>query len=806
MLDEKNKKNVVDAEPEVLPLKKTDKKKKTDLAKVSDLLPTNIPVIPISHSTLFPGMVIPLILPEGKLTKTVEFVMKGQGVLGIVLPKEPEKEGAIPFQTYGVAAKILKKVNLPDNQISILVTGVERFKLKAMISESPYQIAQVEYLYEETEKNIELEAMMRTALQQFKTISKDNPLISEEVKVALVNIDGPGKLTDFMASVLVRETKDYQEMLSQRKVKPRLQTLLLLLKKELDVQSVQKKISEEINQKIGSSQREYYLQEQLKEIQKELGRGETHRKKIQDKFKDRLKDKKLSKAVEERLEEEFEKVSNLHEQSAEYSVAINYLDWASSLPWGVRTKDNLNLKTAKAILDKDHYGLRDVKERILEFLAVQKLRAHNQGTILCLVGPPGTGKTSLGKSIAKTLGRKFFRFSVGGMRDEAEIKGHRRTYVGAMPGKIIQGLKRISVQNPVFLIDEIDKMSSNTHQGDPASAMLELLDPEQNKEFTDHYLDLPYDCSEIFFISTANSLDTIPHALLDRMEVIFLHGYTDREKVEIAKQYLIPKQLRKAAIDRDYLKITDRGLKLLIELYARESGVRNLEKKIARICRKVALRVALGKTQKVVIEDEKTLEKFLGVPIYSPETEPDRTSSGVATGLAWTSFGGEVLYIESRSVLGRGGFTLTGQLGEVMQESANIAYTFVRDLAQKKLKLEKNYFDKRSFHLHVPSGATPKDGPSAGVTMAASLYSLIMDKPLDPFVAMTGELSLTGNVLPVGGIKEKLLAAKRARMKTVLIPKANEKNLREIEAEVKRGIKIVKVSKFQDCLPYLLKK
>lgn len=806
MLDEKNKPVLKEVdEGQVLP-KAADNKKKTALVKVSDTLPANIPVIPISHSTLFPGMVIPLILPEGKLSKTVEFVMKGQGVLGIVIPKDPKKEGDIPFHPYGVAAKILKKVNLPDNQVSILVTGIERFQIKSMVSKSPYQIAQVEYLYEELEKNIELEAMLRTALQQFKTISKDNPLISEEVKVALVNIDGPGKLTDFMASVLVRETSDYQELLSQKKVKARLQSLLILLKKELDVLSVQKKISEEVNQKIGTSQREYYLQEQLKEIQKELGRGESHRKKIQDKFKERLKDKRLSQSVSERLEEEFEKVASLHEQSAEYSVAINYLDWATSLPWGVRTQDNLNLKNAKAVLDKDHYGLKDVKERILEFLAVQKLRANNQGTILCLVGPPGTGKTSLGKSIAKTMGRKFFRFSVGGMRDEAEIKGHRRTYVGAMPGKIVQGLKRVGVQNPVFLIDEIDKMATFTHHGDPASAMLELLDPEQNKEFTDHYLDIPYDCSEIFFIATANSLESIPHALLDRMEVIFLHGYTDKEKIEIAKQYLIPKQLKKAAIDREYLKITDKGLKLLIELYARESGVRSLEKKIARICRKIALRVALGKTQKVVIDNEKTLEKFLGVPVYSPETEPDRKTSGVATGLAWTQFGGEVLYIESRNVLGRGGFTLTGQLGEVMQESANIAYTYVRDLSQKKLKLEKNYFDKRNFHLHVPSGATPKDGPSAGVTMAASLYSLVMEKPLNPEVAMTGELSLTGKVLPVGGIKEKLLAAKRAHMKTVLIPKANEKNLREIESDVKRGLKIVKVSKFQDCLPYLLQK
>mgnify|MGYP000620844594 CR=1 FL=1 len=807
MLDEKLEKRLAKNVVRTVKKEKIAPRKGTDLVTVSDTLPANLPLVPTPHSTLFPGMVIPLILPEGKLTKTIEFVMKGQGVLGIVLPKESKKgEEDLPFHTYGVAAKILKKVNLPDNQISVLVTGVERFRIKSVISESPYQIAAVEYLYEETEKNIEVEALLRTSLQQFKTISKDNPLISEEVKVALVNIDGPGKLADFMASVLVRDVKDYQDFLSLKKVKSRLQTLLILLKKELDVQSVQKKIVEEVNQRIGSAQREFYLQEQLKEIQKELGRGDAHRKKIQDKFKERLKEKVLTKGVQERLDEEFEKVSNLHEQSAEYSVAINYLDWATSLPWGIRTQDNLNLKHAQSVLDKDHHGLKDVKERILEFLAVQKLKANNQGSILCLVGPPGTGKTSLGKSIARTLGRKFFRVSVGGMRDESEIKGHRRTYVGSMPGKIIQGLKRVGTQNPVFLIDEIDKMGHYSHHGDPASSMLELLDPEQNQEFMDNYLDLPFDCSEIFFITTANSLDSIPGPLLDRMEVIFLHGYTDHEKIQIAKQYLIPKQLRKNAISREYFKMTDQALKLLIELYAREAGVRNLEKKIARICRKIALKVALGKTQQVVISDEKSLEKYLGVPIFSPETEPDRTTSGVATGLAWTSFGGEVLYIESRSVLGRAGFTLTGQLGDVMQESATIAYTFMRDFIQKKAKLDKNFFDKRSFHLHVPSGATPKDGPSAGVTMAASLYSLIMDKPLNPEVAMTGELSLTGKVLPVGGIKEKLLAAKRSHLKTVLIPKANEKNLREIEKDVMKGLKIVKISKFQDCLPYLLVK
>lgn len=803
------------------------------LVSVDELLPPSLFLLPVAQTTLFPGMMVPLILPEGKLTKTLEKVMEQGGILGVLLNRDPEAatvaagpttsisglpvEGVIhpqshvekkrtikeiPFYHYGVAARILKKINLPDNQVSVLLSGLQRFEIKELISNEPFYVASVKYLYEELEKGTELEALIRSCLSRFKQISKDNPLISEEVKVALVNIDGPGKLADFMASVLIRDVKDYQDFLSQSEVKDRLHSLLLLLKKEEDVQSVQRRISDEINQKVSAAQREFYLNEQLKLIQKELGRNVGDRNKVIEKFKDRLILKVLPIEAKTKIEEEIEKLSTLAEQSSEYSVSINYLDWVTSLPWGVRSKESYDIKKAREVLEKEHYGLKEVKERILEFLAVRKLKQTSEGTIICFVGPPGTGKTSLGKSIAKALNRKFIRFSVGGMRDEAEIKGHRRTYVGAMPGKLIQGLKRVGTQNPVFLIDEIDKIGTSYTGGDPASALLELLDPEQNAEFLDHYLDLPFDCSDTFFITTANSLDTIPPPLLDRMEVISLSGYTDNEKLKIARKYLIPKQLKKNGVKAKNVKLHEKGLRLLVQQYARESGVRVLERQISRVCRKAAYRLASGNPKPILIGDEKSLEKLLGLPPYPPEDVARDKWIGTAIGLAWTQYGGDVLSVESAQSEGRGGFVLTGSLGEVMQESANIAYTFVRGKSAE-LELPKKYFDRYSLHLHVPAGATPKDGPSAGVTMAASLYSLVTQKPIKAGIAMTGELTLTGKVLPVGGIKEKLLAAKRTNIKMVLLPKRNIRDLKEVELEVKKGLKIILVSHMEECLKHL---
>ncbi len=803
---------------------------RADLVPVSDLLPPNLFLLPVAHSSLFPGMIVPLVLPEGKLSAMLEHVMSGQGYVGVILATDKDKTetamgpattltglpasmvsdspkvdgpGATArFQRFGVAAKVLKKINLPDNQVSVLLTGLQRFELRKVVSEDPYYVGNVRYLVDELVKDTEMEALLRSALSQFKQISKDNPLISEEVKVALVNIDGPGKLADFMASILIRDVADYLALLETASVRDRLRRLLVLLQREHDVQVVQRKIQDDIHQKVSAAQREFYLNEQLKHIQKELGRVTDDKTKLIQKFEERLKSRTLVPESLKRVQEEMEKLSLLNESSSEFSVAINYLDWATSLPWGIRSEENRSLVHARKVLNEDHYGLKEVKERILEFLAVKKLKASSEGTILCFVGPPGTGKTSLGKSIARALNRKFFRFSVGGMRDEAEIKGHRRTYVGAMPGKMIQGLKRVGTQNPIFLIDEIDKISSNwASGGDPASALLELLDPEQNSEFLDHYLDIPFNCSEVLFITTANSLDSIPAALLDRMEVISLEGYSDSEKVHIARKYLIPKQLEKNALTSKSVEITDKALKQVISEYARESGVRNLERQIARLFRKVAYRVASGNKTKVVVREAKEVEKLLGPAPFHPE-EKMPSVPGVVTGLAWTQYGGEVLTVESACVEGRGGLVTTGTLGKVMQESANLAYTFVREAAPK-LKLPKNYFEKHSIHLHVPAGATPKDGPSAGVTMAASLYSLISGKTVKPGIAMTGEITLSGRVLPVGGIKEKLLAAKRCGVRTVLLPKENARDLKKLDVDTKRGLRIVKVGTVKEAFAHL---
>ena len=792
------------------------------MISAAEVLPSNLLLVPVSNTSLFPGMVVPVILPEGKLARTAEYALEKEPYLGIVvgIPGADSAQGpttsytGVPgegmasskatskkanlFPKLGVAAKILKKINLPDNQVSVLVAGLQRFEISKVISNDPFTSANVKYLYEVPAKGIEVEALMRSVLAQFKQISKENPLISEEVKVAMINIDGPGKLADFMASVLIRDVKDYHEFLAAVDVRERLKLLMLYLKKEVDVQAVQKRIQDDINQKVSSSQRDFYLNEQLKTIQRELGRETSERGRLLSKYEERLKGKTIPPEAKDRIKEEMEKVGQLHEHSSEFSVTVNYLDWVTSLPWGVKTNENTELAHARKILEGDHYGLKDVKERILEFLAVKQLKKTAEGSILCFVGPPGTGKTSLGKSIASALDRKFFRFSVGGMRDEAEVKGHRRTYVGAMPGKMIQGLKRLQTQNPVFLIDEIDKMGSGfVNGGDPSSALLELLDPEQNKEFLDHYIDIPFDCSDVFFITTANSTDTIPHALLDRMEVIPLHGYTDIEKMKIARQYLIPRQLKRNGLKVSNLTINEAVLKRIIQEYARESGVRNLEKQIAKICRKVAYRVASGKVEKVSLSDVKMIEKYLGAPSFSVEKVWKELVPGVATGLAWTQYGGDVLFIESKIVEVKSGVMLTGSLGKVMQESANIAYTFVRGTTKG---LPRKFFENHLLHLHVPSGAVPKDGPSAGVTMASSFYSILTGQPLRQGVAMTGELTLSGKVLPVGGIKEKLLAAKRSGMHTVLLPSENEKDLREIERDVKAGLTIIKVKTMDDVL------
>ena len=813
----------------------------TSVLEPESEFPSQIPLIPVSHTTLFPGMVVPLILPEGRLAKTADSVLEKGGYVGVVYTKDPDivsgthagmmstgvttegEDGSqveiqVPgqaervasdpssdFYPFGVAAKILKRINLPDNQVSVLLAGIRRIKIEKLVETSPNFIADVSYLEEGADDDTELEALVRSSVNQFRQISKDHPLISDEVKVALVNIEGAGKLADFMSSVLVRNVEDYQTILAATDVKSRLQHLLLVLRKEQDVQAVQRKIHDDINSKITGAQREYYLSEQLKLIQKELGGFTDTRTRLLDKFKSRLEALKVNTETRENIEEELEKLGSLHEQSSEYSVCINYLDWVTSLPWGVRSDETHDLRRARKVLDEDHYGLKDAKDRILESLAVRKLRKTSEGSIICFVGAPGTGKTSLGKSIAEALNRKFYRFSVGGMRDEAEIKGHRRTYVGALPGKLVQGLKRVGVQNPVFLIDEVDKIGTGwASGGDPASALLEVLDPEQNKEFLDHYLDIPFDFSDVLFVTTANTLDSIPLPLLDRMEVIELHGYSDTEKFHIAKKHLLPRLLKKNGLKKSNVRISDKALRLIIGQYAREGGVRNLEKEIGKICRKVAYRVAMGRADIVKIDDVKSVEKLLGPPPYAPESTLGKGIPGVVTGLAWTSFGGEVMFVESLMVEGKGGMTVTGSLGDVMQESANIAYSVIRHRCeQSDKKGDKEFFENHQFHMHVPAGATPKDGPSAGITLATSLYSLIQKKPLKEGIAMTGELTLSGKVLPVGGIKEKVLAARRANYHTIVLPKENSKDLKELEPELKKGMKFIRVGNIRDVLRHV---
>jgi ATP-dependent Lon protease len=608
------------------------------------------------------------------------------------------------------------------------------------------------------------------------------------MRLNMINIDHPGKIADFITSILNIDKFEQQKILETRDVQDRMQKVLVFIKREQELLKIQRKIQAEINSKIEKNQRDFFLREQLKAIQTELGLPPDAKTADAQKYKDKIAAFKFEGEIKEATEQELEKFNLMDPNSGEYMVTRNWLDTVCALPWGASAEKDLDMKKARDVLEADHYGLKDVKDRILEYLAVRKLKKDSKGSILCLVGPPGVGKTSIGRSVARALGKEFFRFSVGGMRDEAEIKGHRRTYIGAMPGKIIQGLKSVKARDPVFMIDEIDKMGAS-YQGDPASALLEVLDPEQNSSFRDHYLDLPFDLSNIFFICTANTLDTVPSPLIDRMEIINLSGYIDQEKMEIAKRYLIPKSLDRSGFKKSQVKYTRDALLAIANGYAREAGVRNLEKSIDKIHRKIAKQVVLGETKsKSFSIDKPKVEKYLGKPIF-PEDEIKRADKpGMSIGLAWTSMGGDTLIIEANSNPGKEGFKLTGRMGEVMQESAAIAYTYVRKIASEKFEIGADYFETNQIHLHIPEGATPKDGPSAGITMATALLSLVSNRKIKDRLAMTGELSLMGKVLPIGGLKEKTIAARRNKIKDIIIPKQNEKDLEEIPDYVKAGI------------------
>ncbi|MDR3148104.1 MAG: endopeptidase La [Treponema sp.] len=868
------------------------------LVPIDQSLPNKLPLVALMGRPIFPGIFTPIMIGNPPDVKVVEDAVSRDAFIGMVmLLNETESPSANDLHPVGTAAKIVRKINLPDGGVNIFISTLKRFRIKKALHPSNPIVAAVEYLEDEEDNTSEVKALTRALISEMKQISENNPLFSEEMRLNMINIDHPGKIADFIASILNIDKSEQQKILEILNVRKRMEQVLVFIKKEQELLRIQKKIQKEINEKIEKSQREYFLREELKAIKGELGMTTDAKSSEHQRFKEKFDSFKFEGEVKETVEQELEKFSLMEPNSAEFIVSRNYLDVIAGLPWGEPPPEQFDLKAAQAILEADHYGLKDVKSRIVEYLAVRKLRQGEPprkvessgreerlptGSIVCLIGPPGVGKTSVGRSIARALGKQFFRFSVGGMRDEAEIKGHRRTYIGAMPGKIIQGLKIVKARDPVFMIDEIDKMGAS-FQGDPASALLEVLDPEQNFSFRDHYLDLPFDISRIFFIVTANTQDTIPPPLLDRMEVIQIPGYIDTEKLEIAKRYLVPKSLEKNGLRRNQVRYSSESLLYIANGYAREAGVRNFEKNLDKIHRKLAKRIVeedeklarekpapeapkagkpdaetakpavskgsraasggskaesgASKTDANVVKaeaakdgaakeegavqepepllspyassikfviDRKLVEEHLGKPIF-PEGEVKRADRpGMSVGLAWTSMGGDTLVIEATSVPGKEGLTLTGMMGDTMKESAAIAMTVARKLAVERFGLEAGWFEKNHVHLHIPEGATPKDGPSAGITMATAFLSLLRGKTIVDRLAMTGELSLTGHVLPIGGLKEKTIAARRNKARHIIIPKQNIRDLDEIPDNVKRGIEFHPVERFDEVLALAL--
>ncbi len=782
------------------------------IISTDQLLPNKLTIVPLQGRPIFPGIFTPLMVNAPEDVKVVEEAYEKEGFIGIVMLKnEAEAPSISDLYKIGTVARIIKKVNLPDGGINIFISTIKRFKIRKTLHKTAPIAAAVEYLDEEEANTFEVKALTRALISEMKEVSENNPLFSEEMRLNMVNIDNPGKVADFIASILNVDKTEQQKILETINVRQRMEQVLVFIKKEQELLRVQKKIQNELNDRIEKNQREYFLREEMRSIQEELGETAEGNATDYQKFKTKLAEFHFEGEIKETVDSELEKFALMDPNSSEYIGTRNFLELVTQLPWKDPVIDDYDIGNAKKILEADHFGLEDVKKRIIEYLAVRKMKGDCKGSILLLVGPPGVGKTSVGRSIANAMNKPFYRFSVGGMRDEAEIKGHRRTYIGAMPGKIIQGLKITKSNTPVFMIDEIDKMGSS-HNGDPASALLEVLDPEQNVNFRDNYLDLPFDVSNVFFILTANSLDTIPGPLLDRAEIIQLSGYIDQEKLEIAKKYLIPKNLEKNGLKKGQVKFTKAALQTIAEEYARESGVRNYEKCLDKINRKLVTEVVLANEttgieyvdNKPVIPsftiDAPDLYKYLGKPDFDESQIKTAKVPGTAIGLAWTSMGGDTLLIEATSFAGKGGLILTGQMGDVMKESSQIAFNWSRKFIIENNKKKAKWFDENIVHLHIPEGATPKDGPSAGITMATTFVSLLIGKKIKPNLAMTGELSLTGQVLPIGGLREKTVAAKRNKIKTIIIPKANERDLEEIPEHVKAGIKFMPVSDIREVL------
>jgi ATP-dependent Lon protease len=790
-----------DVEPDEATLQVVEAHDPEEAIRFEEPLPDALPVLPLREMVTFPGTLTPLAVGQPRSIKLVDDVLTGNRMLALVASKEPNKEEPGPDDLHGVgvAGIVARMLKVPDGTIRILVQATQRIKVGDFVQSEPYLVARIEELPDKLEPSQELQALTRNVQRTFSEIIEQIPYLPEELQMMVANMDDPSGLSHLIAGALRISVEEKQELLEEVDVGRRLRRLSQILARELEVVRLGTQIQSQVQSELDKGQREYLLREQLKAIQAELGEGDEQQAEVNE-LRERIAEAELPEQAAKAAERELSRLERLPPAAAEYGVIRTYLEWLTELPWNKRTEDNLDIDHAREVLDTDHYDLEKVKDRILEYLAVRKLNPESHGPILCFVGPPGVGKTSLGRSIAKALGREFERISVGGVRDEAEIRGHRRTYIGAMPGTIVRALRDAGSRNPVFMIDEIDKMGAD-FRGDPASAMLEVLDPAQNDSFRDHFLDLEFDLSEVMFIATANILDTVPPPLQDRMEVIQLPGYTTDEKLHIAKRYLVPRQVRENGLKSSQIEIADAALRAVIDEYTREAGVRNLEREIGTICRKVAREVAEGKAKDKVRVSAKRARELLGKRRFFAEQRRRTKDPGVATGLAWTPVGGEVLFIEASAMPGSGKLTITGQLGDVMRESAQAALSWVRrNVDRLAPDLPEDWFESHDIHVHVPSGAVPKDGPSAGIAMATALASLVSGHPVSNDVAMTGEVTLTGQVLPIGGLKEKSLAAQRAGIKRVIVPQRNEGDVAEIPEGERDGLEFVYAGDVGDVL------
>ena len=769
-----------------------------------DALPEVLPILPLFDAVLFPKMVLPLMVMQGESVKLVDEAMAKDRLLGLVAAAKGEDQKSEQLKDnlsrIGTGALILKMAKTNDDRTQLLVQGLSRFRINAFVEGKPFLSAQVSALADVAETDNETEALKGNIISQFVRIVELSPGLPQEIGQMARSIQEPGTLADMVASSINASLAEKQKVLELEDVKERLRAVARLVNHQVDILELGNKIQTQVKGDMEKSQRDYYLRQQLKAIREELGEKDDASVEIEE-LRRKIAAKQLPEEARKEAERELDRLARMHPSSAEYTVASTYLDWMTALPWHDATPDALDIQKARKILDDDHFGLEKPKRRIIEYLAVRKLKPASKGPILCLVGPPGTGKTSLGQSIARALGRKFHRVSLGGVRDEAEIRGHRRTYVGALPGRIIQGLRRAGSSNPVFMLDEIDKVGSD-FRGDPSSALLEVLDPEQNKSFSDHYLDVPFDLSRVLFIATANVLDTIPTALRDRMEVLSLVGYTLDEKLKIAHRYLIPRQREAHGLSSRQIQISSSAVRQIITGYTREAGLRNLEREIAAICRGAASKIAQGRVKAVKV-GLSGLHGYLGPVRFTEEAKARVTTPGVATGLAWTPVGGELLFVEATAMKGQKGLTLTGQLGDVMKESAAAALSFIR-ANSASIGMDEDFFETHDIHIHVPAGAIPKDGPSAGVTMLTALASLFTDRPVRKDLAMTGEITLRGQVLPVGGIKEKVLAAHRAGIQTIILPAWNRKDLEDIPRNVQKEIRFRFVDRMLDVIDMAL--